>query len=126
MGANDKKSQMNPSAINDQTSRFSWAQHDSVRWAIRGMRYYLITASVILFFYWDGSFELGPTYLLVGLLNWPVMEILGWLVEAFQIPLSLDHEHDKLLILAIILSTGMLYWGAIGFFAEKINRWRML
>lgn len=88
------------------------------------MRYYLITACVILFFYWDGYFELGPTYLLVGLLSWPVLNILWWLFEMFH--LQLDVEQDKLLIVSVILLTGMVNWGAIGFLCEKINRWRML
>lgn len=107
-----------------ETSRFPWAQNDSVRWAIRAMRYYLITAGVILFFYWDGWSELGPNYLLVGFLSWPVLNILGWLLEIFH--LQLDVEQDKIFIVSVILLTGMVNWGAIGFLCEKINRWRML
>lgn len=128
MGAHDKKAQMNPSTSNTETSRFSWSQNDSVRWAFRAMRYYLITAGVILFFYWDSWSEIGPNYLLVGLLSWPVSGISVYVVELLlgMFHISLDYYQHKIPILASILLTGMIYWGAIGFLCEKINRWRML
>lgn len=112
---------MNPSYENSETTRSPVAQNNSIRWARRAVRYYLIAAGVVLFFYWDGWNDLGPNYLLVGLLNWPVSGISVSIVELLlgTFRTSLDYDQHKIPIVASILLTGIVYWGAIGFLAEK-------
>ncbi len=101
----------------------------SLRRARRAIRWYLIVALFIVLWGWEGHNELGPKWIVVTYLSWPfsqlALALVGWIVERFHPePRTIDPDDFKIPLIALVLLSGAVYWGCLGYFWERVDRWR--